>query len=66
MTRYFHIVYVHPVENGVLQTHKVKLEKEFETKEEAEEYIVAFDLIYKGEYLAVYYGRVNDETGELV
>ncbi len=66
VTKYFHIVQVHPVYDGIVQTHKVKLEKEFETKEEAEEYIVGFDLIYKGEYRAVYLGCVNDETGELV
>lgn len=66
VTKYVHIVQVHPVYNGIVQTHKVKLEKEFETKEEAEEYIVGFDLIYKGEYRAVYLGCVNDETGELV
>jgi hypothetical protein len=66
MTKYFHIVQVHPMYDGILQTHKVELEKEFETKERAEQYIGAFNALGRGEYRAVYVGCVNDETGELV
>mgnify|MGYP006284051069 CR=1 FL=1 len=68
MTKYFHIVQVHPVYNGILQTHKVRWEFEFETMEEADTFIAdynkgATDL---GAFTAIYYGCVNDETGELV
>ncbi len=68
MTKYFHIVQVHPVYNGILQTHKVIREQEFETKRMADLYIESYN---EGSYegtprVAVYYGCVNDETGELV
>ncbi len=67
MTKYFHIVQVHPVYDGILQTHKVKQEFEFVTKAEAEDYIDAFNEPVNGfNYKAVYLGCVNDETGELV
>jgi hypothetical protein len=67
MTKFVHIVYVHPVENGLPNLHKVKLEWEFDTVKQAEDAIEAFNgpggTSY---YKAVYYGCVNDETGELV
>lgn len=69
MTKFVHIVQVHPVYNGALQTHKVKLEKEFETKEEADTFITMFNIasdINDSRHQAVYYGCVNDLTGELV
>jgi hypothetical protein len=68
MTRYVHIVQVHPVYDGILQTHKVKNEIEFGTIEEATSWIKWYNYSYgaEGEYQAVYYGCVNDETGELV
>ena len=67
MTKYFHIVQVPPVYNGIVQTHKVKHEQEFATKIEADEYIAAFNDPVQGfNYKAVYLGCVNDETGELV
>ncbi len=67
MTRYVHIVQVHPVYDGILQTHKVKQEFEFVTKAEAEDYIDAFNDAVQGfNYKAVYLGCVNDLTGELV
>jgi hypothetical protein len=70
MSQFVHIVYVHPVENGEPNLHKVKAEKEFEDKQEAKLWILAYnheahkvnDTCLK----AVYYGCVNDETGELV
>ncbi len=65
MTKYFHIVQVHPVENGEPNLHKVKMEKEFETKYEATVWMMDYNLIYK-KTQAVYLGCVNDETGELV
>ena len=71
MTKYFHIVQVHPVYNGILQTHKVRGEREFETKEQADEFIQAYNSKENFErrasaLVAVYLGCVNDETGELV
>lgn len=64
MTKYVHIVYVHPVELGEPNLHKVKHEIEFPTKDWAMEYILNFNT--PGAPLeAVYHGRVNDATGEL-
>ena len=69
MTKYVHIVQVHPVELGEPNLYKVKTEREFVTKELAEYWIELFDkhpyqedgIVYK----AVYLCRVNDDTGEL-
>jgi hypothetical protein len=75
MTKFVHIIQVHPVYNGILQTHKVKAEREFETKEEALRWVEYYNTLgdnmrKQGAVLpdqkAVYYGCVNDETGELV
>jgi hypothetical protein len=71
MTKYFHIVQVHPVENGDTNTYKVVLEKEFDTKYEADEFIDVFNRNpvpnrHGDNTVAVYLGCVNDETGELV
>ena len=69
MTQYKHIVQVHPVENGEPNLYKVRDEKEFDTKEEADAYIASYNAGSDYEKLvigqAVYLGRVNDETGEL-
>lgn len=71
MTQYKHIVQVHPVENGEPNLHKVKYEREFASKEEAESSVrkhnALEDLMYRGkaETQAAYLGRVNDTTGEL-
>ena len=64
MTKYVHIVQVHPVENGEPNLHKVKHEKEYDTKYGALAAVMDYNLIYK-KTRAVYYGRVNDATGEL-
>jgi ferritin len=68
MTKFVHIVQVHPVYNGIVQTHKVKHEAEAETKEEAEAFIKWYNTeqCTDGTMMAVYLGCVNDETGELV
>jgi hypothetical protein len=69
MTKYVHIVYVHPVENSLPNLHKVKAEREFDTKEQADAWIVDHNSLhdpYEWNYKAVYYGCVNDATGELV
>jgi hypothetical protein len=74
-TKYFHIVQVHPVVQGIVQTHKVIREQEFETKRMADLYIESYNegtqefCTQEGmdvERIAVYLGCVNDETGELV
>ena len=69
MTKFVHIVQVHPVENGLPNLHKVKEEKEFDTKEDAERWFNMFNAFAEAadcELKAVYYGCVNDATGELV
>jgi hypothetical protein len=78
MTTYRHIVQVHPVENGEVNLSKVRKEKEFDSKEEADFYINGYNAnvaymayIWKRKEnsplceKAVYLGRVNDITGEL-
>ncbi len=65
MTKYFHIVQVHPVYDGIVQTHKVKRETEFTNDWEAQEFIEDFNDNHTT-MKAVYLGCVNDETGELV
>jgi hypothetical protein len=68
MTQHKHIVYVHPVENGEPNLHKVKEEKEFESHFNALTWVEIRNARaeQKGEELkAVYLGRVNDATGEL-
>jgi hypothetical protein len=76
VTKFVHIVYVHPVENGLPNLYKVKFEKEFETETQATDYVLMYNknikFMKKGNNLpdydlrAVYYGCVNDETGEPV
>ena len=69
MTKFVHIVYVHPVEQGLPNLHKVELEREFETKEQAERWAELYndnEKIFGNEHKAVYLGCVNDATGELV
>lgn len=65
MSKFYHIVQVHPIENGKINLYKVHAEWEFNTKEEADECINIYN---KGALLhqAVYVGMVNDKTGELV
>ena len=68
MTKFVHIVQVHPVENGEPNLHKVAHEAEAETKEEADAFIKWYNKAQQdtgGLYKAVYRGCVNDETGEL-
>jgi hypothetical protein len=67
MTKFVHLVYVHPVELGEANLHKVKFEKEFDTVYLAEFWIEEFNKAVGAiPVKAVYYGCVNDETGELV
>lgn len=67
MTQFVHIVYVHPVENGMPNLHKVKHEQEFDTVYQAEFWIEEFNKAAGDNPVkAVYYGCVDDETGELI
>jgi hypothetical protein len=68
MAKFFHIVQVHPVENGEPNLHKVIKEQEFETKQMADLYIESYDEgAHEGiSRKAVYVGCVNHETGELI
>ena len=65
MTKFIHIVYVHPVENGEPNLYKVKMEKEFDEKRLADRFIDTFNA-GSIKQKAVYVGCVNDATGELV
>lgn len=65
MTKFFHIVQVHPVENGEPNLYKVLEEFEYTTKEDAEAIIWHWNETWT-DRKAVYVGCVNDETGELV
>lgn len=64
MTKFVHIVQVHPVENGEVNLSKVKAEREFDTKELADIWVTMYNNIMTS-VQAVYLGRVNDATGEL-
>ncbi len=69
MTKFVHIVYVHPVELGEPNLHKVKKEFEFDEKWRAEQCVEWLNQDYAAhnpDLMAVYYGCVNDLTGELV
>jgi hypothetical protein len=69
MPKFVHIVYVHPVELGKPNLHKVKHEAEFQFYDDALDYVKQQNRMFKkaGDALeAVYLGCVNDETGELV
>ena len=68
MSQFFHIVQVHPVELGEPNLYKVKTEREFNTQESAEAYVLAYNKNFDAgirAHKAVYLGRVNDATGEL-
>ena len=67
MTQFVHIVYVHPVEQGEPNLHKVKYEQEFDTVYQAEFWIDEFNKAAGDNPVkAVYYGCVDDGTGELI
>ena len=65
MTKFVHIVQVHPVELGEPNLHKVKMEQEFDTWEEAVHWVRLFNYP-ETDVKAVYLGCVNDATGELI
>lgn len=69
MTKYVHIVYVHPVENGEPNLSKVRYQHKFWFEPSARKWADGMNRTESAdgepEYHAVYHGRVNDETGEL-
>jgi hypothetical protein len=65
MTKFVHIVYVHPVEQGEPNLHKVVKEMEYSEREFAEAAVNHYNETAT-HTRAVYYGCVNDATGELV
>jgi len=58
-----HSVQVHPIHAGHINDHKVLIEREFDTKQEAIEYRDWFNRDIT-DRIAVYQGAINDETGE--
>lgn len=66
MTEFVYIAQVHPIELGKPNLHKVLMEREFSTKAKADKFIKVYNTIGEAGTKAVYFGCVNDETGELV
>jgi len=59
-----HNVQVHPIHAGHINDHKVLLEREFDTKQEATGWVAGFNELCGNGQIAVYAGAINDETGE--
>ena len=68
MSKFMHIVQVYLVENGEPNLSKVEMEREFDDKIRAENWIKSFNQFASTGFdeIAVYVGCVNDETGELI
>ena len=69
MTKFLHIVQVHPVENGEPNLNTVIKDIEFDEIWSAETCVEWLNHDYKRHNptrMAVYHGCVNSETGELV
>ena len=58
-----HNVQVHPIHAGHINDHKVLIEREFDTKQEAIEYRDWFNREVT-DRIAVYQGAIDTETGE--
>ena len=58
-----HNVQVHPIYAGHINDHKVLIEREFDTKQEAIEYRDWFNREVTNR-IAVYQGAIDTETGE--
>ena len=58
-----HNVQVHPIYSGHINDHKVLIEREFDTKQEAIEYRDWFNREVTNR-IAVYQGAIDTETGE--
>jgi len=59
-----HSVQVHPIHAGHINDHKVLLEREFDTKQEATGWVAGFNELCGNGQIAVYAGMIDDETGE--
>lgn len=75
MTKFFHVAQVHPIENGELNIYTVVAEREFPTEIGAKRWVeyynnLGYNMRKQGATLpnqqAVYTGRANGETRELV
>ena len=62
-----HIVKIHPIEKGEPNLYTVEHEAESDTKEDAEAFVQWYnnEQCTDGSMKAVYYGQVNNATGEL-
>jgi hypothetical protein len=66
MTKFFHIVHLCRIlENGKPDLYKPRYDEEFNHEYEAQEFIKDFNRNHI-DLIAVYVGKVNDETGELI
>jgi hypothetical protein len=64
--KYFHVVHLCRIlENGKPDLHKPRYDEEFNHEDEAREFIKDFNQSHT-DLIAVYVGKVNDETGELI
>ena len=65
MTKYFHVVHLCRIENSKPDLYKPRYDEEFDTEEEAQKYVKDYNQNHT-DLIAVYVGKVNDKTGELV
>jgi len=59
-----HNVQVYPIYAGHINDHKVLMEREFDTKQEATAWAAGYNELCGDGQKAVYTGAINDETGE--
>ena len=59
-----HNVQVYPIYAGHVNDHKVLLEREFDNLQEAIGWVAGYNELCGAGQIAVYTGRINDETGE--
>jgi hypothetical protein len=65
MTKYFHVVHLCQIANGKPDLYKPRYDEEFDTEDEAQKYVKDYNQNHI-DLIAVYVGKVNDKTGELV
>ena len=66
MPKFFHVVHLCLfLENGKPDLYKPRYDEEFNTEDEAQKFIKDFNRKHI-DLIAVYVGKVNDETGELI
>ena len=59
-----HNVQVYPIYAGHVNDHKVLLEREFDNLQEAIGWVAGYNELCGAGQIAVYTGRIDDETGE--